>query len=211
VQFTADPNASATPLTGTMTIAGITYTVTEAGAPCSYTLPSSSTTIAAAGTSASFTFTTAAGCTNTALSYSGWITPVTTTYNGAGTAGTVNYTVAPNPAGTNRTGAIQIGNQTYTVTETGAACAFSLNSYGLLFGQAGGSGSVFGSPTAQGCPAVVGTTQPAFLILGTLTGPVTDIYTQPYTVLPYNSAVTAIRRGYITFGGLTYIVKQTSW
>jgi hypothetical protein len=136
---------------------------------------------------------------------------VTTTYNSGGTSGTVNYTVAPNPAGTNRTGAVQIGDQTYTVTETGAACAFSLNSYGAAFGQAGGTGSLFGSPNAQGCSPSVGTTQPAFLVLGTLTGPIADIFTEPYTVLPYYSAVTAIRRGYVTFGGLTYTVKQTSW
>jgi hypothetical protein len=96
------------------------------------------------------------GCTNTAISYSRWITGVTTTYNNGGASATVNYTVAPNPAGTNRTGAVQIGDQTYTVTETGAACALSLNSYGASFGQAGGMGWVFGSPTAQGRMPSVG-------------------------------------------------------
>jgi hypothetical protein len=72
-------------------------------------------------------------------------------------------------------------------------------------------GSLFGSPTAQGCMPSMGTTQPAFLVLGTLTGPISDIFMETFTVLPYTSAVTAIRRGYVTFGGLTFTVKQTSW
>jgi len=211
VQFTAAPNVSAIPQVGTLTIAGITYTVAQAGAPCSYVLPSSNTTVAAAGTSGSFTFMTTVGCTNTALSYTGWITGVTTTYNSDNMSGTVNYTVAANPAGTNRSGAMQIGDQTYTVTETAAACSFSLSSYGAAFGQAGGAGSIIGSQSAQGCTPTVVPIAPAFVSLGGLTGPVSNLFTQAFTVPQFNSAVTAIRRGTITFGGLTFTVKQTSW
>jgi hypothetical protein len=46
VSFVAAPNTGANPLTGTLTIAGLTYTLTQAGAGCSYTLGTSSTNVA---------------------------------------------------------------------------------------------------------------------------------------------------------------------
>jgi hypothetical protein len=95
--------------------------------------------------------------------------------------------------------------------ETGAACAFSLNSYGIALGDAGGSSSVLGSASAQGCTPSVGTSQPTIVTLGNLTGPSGNLFTLPFIVASYNSTVTGIRRMVISFGGQLFTIKQTSW
>jgi hypothetical protein len=211
VSFVALANPTASPRTGTLTIAGLTYTVTQAAAPCSYTLGvASPTTVSSDGvTGETFGFsTTASGCSPAAVSYVGWIT-VGTTFSG--TAGVVTYTVSPNPATTTRVGTIQVGDRTFEVRQSGGACGYSLGSYGGLFGHLGGAGNVFGSPTGLGCIPATGTDQPSFITLDPLIGPVTNIFTQGYQVSPYVSLTISVRRARITFGGQIFTVKQTSW
>jgi hypothetical protein len=210
VTFTALANPTSTVRMGTLTVAGLTYTVTQAAAPCSYTLPITSTSVAAAGASGSFGFsTTTAGCAPAPVSFANWITIVSAPFNG--TSGTVNYSVAANPGTTNRSGTIQVGDRTFSVTQLGGQCGFSLNSYGALFGPNGGSSSVFGSQSALGCTPDTGTDQPSFILLDQLTGPANNIFTLPYVIQPFPSLTRSIRIGRITFGGAIYTVKQTSY
>jgi hypothetical protein len=211
VQFLAQPNTQATARSATLTIAGLTYTVTEAPAACAYSLSSTNVTVASGGATGSFTFSTAAtGCTPAPVSYASWIT-ATPSFNGV--SGSVSFVVDPNPGTLNRVGTIRVGEQNFTVTESGGACGFSLNSYSALIGSLGDTTkTVFGSPSALGCtPAPVGTNQPSFITLGTLFGPTHNIFTQPYTVSPFNSITPALRFGNITFGGQIFVVKQTSY
>jgi hypothetical protein len=210
VQFVAQANTNAAARIGTLTVAGLTYTVTQAGAPCSYTLGASNLTVASTGASTSFTFSTAAtGCAPVAASYSNWITGVTTNFNGV--AGTVSFTADPTPYTTNRVGTIQLGDKTFTVTQSGGTCGYSLSSYGALFGKLGGTGSVIGSPTALGCTPATGTTQPTIITLDSLIGPVNNLFTQDYTVAPFNALNSIVRKGQITFGGVIFTVKQSSY
>ena len=160
--------------------------------------------------SASFAFSTAAtGCAPAAVSYSNWITGVTTSFNG--TAGSVSFTIDPTPYTTNRVGTIQLGDRTFTVTQTGGTCGYSLSSYGALFGKLGGTGSVIGSPTALGCTPATGTTQPTIITLDPLVGPVNNLFTQDYTVAPFDALNSIVRKGQITFGGVIFTVKQSSY
>jgi hypothetical protein len=208
VQFVAQPNTASTPRIGTLTVAGLTYTLTQAAAPCSYTLALTNVSVASTGASDAFSFTGASGCTPVAVSYASWIS-VATSFTG--TSGTVTYSVAPSPFTTNRVGTIHIGEATFTVTQIGAACGYRLHAYGALFSRAGGDGNVFGSPTALGCVPGTGTTQPSMITLGPLTGPITNIFTQGFTVSPFHSLTTGVRIGHITFGGQIFTVKQSSW
>jgi hypothetical protein len=209
VQFVALPNSGATPRSGSLTIAGLTYTVNQAGASCSYSLSATSAPVVSTGTSDSFTFsTTAGGCSPAAVSYASWIT-VTTSFSGI--AGTVNYSVAANPTTVDRSGVIQLGDEIFTVNQLGGACGYSLNAYGALFSQGGGSGTVLGSPTAFGCTPIVGVDLPSIVTLGALTGPVLNIFTQEYTVSPFSSLTVAVRFARISFGGQIFSIKQTSW
>ena len=42
-------------------------------------------------------------------------------------------------------------------------------------------------------------------------GPVSNIFTQDYTVAPFTSLTPTVRKGQITFGGLLFTVKQSSY
>ncbi len=211
VSFTAAPNPNDTPRSGTLTIAGQPYTVTQGAAPCNYVLSGSNTTVASTQTSSSFTFSTAAtGCTTTAVSYSNWLT-VNTNTSPDGMSGSVDFTAAANTSGSTRMGTIQFGGQTFTVSQTGAACAYSLGSYGILLSKNSASGNVLGSPSALGCTPVVGTDSPSIVTLSPLSGPVSNIFTLPYSIANFNSAVTTTRKMLITLGGQIFTVKQTSW
>jgi hypothetical protein len=214
VQFAATANPSATPRSGTLAIAGLSYTVNQAGASCSYAItgPTTSPLLANGGvTGQTFTFSAALpGCTPVPVSYTSWIGIAGSSFDG--TNGTVTYEVQPNPSSTTRTGTIVVGNAVFTIVQAGSPCAFSLNAYGRLFQAAGGSETVLGSPTAVGCPAVVGTDQPSFIQLEPLTGPVLNIFSLPYTVAPFPvSLTTGVRFGRITFGGQIVLIKQYSW
>jgi hypothetical protein len=205
--FVASPNGSAAGRVGTLTVAEQTYTVTQPGAVCAYTLSQYSTTVAYTGATGSFTFSsTTEGCTPSAVSYSGWI-QASTSFSGK--SGTVTFTAAFNPSGSPRSGVIQLSDQIFTITQTASVCAFSLNAYGALFSSAGGGGQVLASPSALGCVPGVGSSPE--ITLGPLSGPVYNIWTQPYTVAPFNSFVTFIRLLYINISGQMFTVKQTSW
>lgn len=209
VDFVAQPNPGPASRTGTLTVAGFTYTVTQNGGTCPYTLSTSAITVAPGGGSGSFGLTApTTGCSPSALSFTGWIT-VSTAFSGKD--GSVRFMVAPNAAGTTRTGVIEVGDQDFTITQTGAPCAFSLFAYGQAFGQAGGDGAAAGPPTALGCTPSVTTNQPGFITLGSLSGPAMDTFTQPYTVAPFISINPFTRFGTINFGGQVYTIKQNSW
>jgi len=211
VNFSAAPNTNTTPRAGTLTIAGLAYTVTQPGAACSYSLGSSGASASSAGDGGSFGFsTTTTGCTPAVASFAGWITASSTF---AGTSGTVTYAVAPNPSSLVRTGTIQVGNRTFAIIQGGTACAFSLDRYGMVFNHLGGSASVLGSPSLDPavCTPVNGTTQPTIVTLGVLTGPLANIFTQPYTVTPFSTLTFGVRFAHIIFGGQIFTVKQTSW
>jgi hypothetical protein len=209
VRFTALANPTATPRMGTLTIAGLTYTVSQAGAPCQYTLPSSNVTVASGAVAGDFDFsTTFAGCTPQAVSYAGWI-DVTTMFDGA--SGQVDFSVEANPSTFNRVGTIRLGEQIFTLTQTGGACGFSLNANSASFGPPGDMRSVLGSPSALGCVPAVGTDQPSFVTLGNLFGPVSNIFTLEFTISPFASLTPTTRFGRITFGGQILSIKQTSY
>jgi hypothetical protein len=103
--------------TGTITIGGQTFTVTQASG-CTYTLNPTSASPGTGGGNASFSVTTANSCTWNATSNAGWITNVSpASGTGTGSAQTINYTVAAN-AGAARTGTITVGTSTFTVNQT---------------------------------------------------------------------------------------------
>ena len=113
VTFSVAPSTVSVQRTGAFTVAGKTFTVTQAVNNCSYVLTPTNTTIAAGGGSGSFTVTTAAGCAWAATSNQTWIKP-----SGSGTgSGTVNFTVAANTGSTSRVGAIAIGTQVFTISQ----------------------------------------------------------------------------------------------
>ena len=122
VNYSVAANGTGSQRVGTVTIAGETFTVTQAAA-CSFAISPTSVTVAAAGTSSTVAVTAGSGCAWTATSNDAWIT-VTSGATGTGD-GTVGHSVAANTAAA-RTGTITIAGQTFTVTQAGGFTDYPL-------------------------------------------------------------------------------------
>ena len=123
VSYTVAANTSSTPRTGTLTIAGVTVTVTQAGA-CNFTVAPTTQNVLARARRTPRRSPRPAGCGWTGASNNTtWIT-VTSGSSGTG-PGTVNYNVAANTSTSPRTGTLTIAGHTVTVTQAGA-CNFTV-------------------------------------------------------------------------------------
>jgi hypothetical protein len=104
--------------TGTITIGGQIFTVTQAGCTITVGTPSN-LSFALGGGNGTVSITATAGCPwATSNNGNTWITVTPASSAGTGAAQTVNYSVAAN-AGVARTGTMTIANQTFTVTQAG--------------------------------------------------------------------------------------------
>jgi hypothetical protein len=138
--------------TATITIAGRTFTVTQAAqlaAPCTYSIaPTNQTVGNGGGAGTAVNVTAGTGCAWTAVSTAPWITGVTP---GSGSGnGTVNFTVAANTNGSNRTGTIIIAGQTFSVAQN-AGCAYTLAPSAQNVGASAGPGSALTITAGNGC------------------------------------------------------------
>ncbi|MEW6127725.1 MAG: BACON domain-containing carbohydrate-binding protein [Acidobacteriota bacterium] len=143
VNYTVASNAGNPSRSGTLTIAGRTFTVNQDGASggCTYTLSPTTATYTASGGAGNFSVTTTAGCNWTAVSNDSWLT-ITSGSSGTG-SGAVNYTVAVNPGTTERQGTITVQGQTFTVTQSGAAsCTYQVSSTYFAFTKPGGARTI---------------------------------------------------------------------
>jgi hypothetical protein len=209
VQWSAQPNTSSSPRSGTLTIAGLTYTVTQAAAACVFNLSATTATVPSGGTSDSFIVSTSTpGCFVVPVPDVNWIT-VSTALNGTSTI--VSYTVAANPSAGSRTGGVRVGGQSLAISQSGAACAFTLTSYSAAFNYLGGSGTITGTANAAGCAPAVSTGNTQMITLGVLSGPVNGTFTLPFTVSAFSSNTPTARTASISFGGQSFLVKQASY
>lgn len=204
VSYTVDANTATTARSGTLTIAGQTFTINQAAAPCAFTISPTSASFAAAGGTGSLSVTTTAGCAWTARSNVAWLT-ITAGASGNGN-GTVSYTVAANTATTSRTGTITAAGKTFTVTQAGAVvCTFTLRTTSASVPAAGGTGTItVTGPTACTWTAV---SNAAFIHI-TAGGSGSGNGTASFRV-DANTA-TVSRRGTITIAGKTFTVNQAA-
>src|SRR6185369_17108907 len=126
VNFAASANTAVTQRVGTLTVAGMTFTVTQAAAACVYAILPVSESVAAGGGTGSVAITTVAGCAWTATADVPWLTLSGATSGSGG--GTVAYAASANTATMPRTGTLTIAGKTFTVTQAAApaACSYSL-------------------------------------------------------------------------------------
>ncbi|MEW6126585.1 MAG: BACON domain-containing carbohydrate-binding protein [Acidobacteriota bacterium] len=189
--------------TGTMTIAGQTFTVTQdAGGSCTYSINPTTQNFVAAGGSSSVTVTTQAGCNWTATSNAAWIT-ITSGSSGTG-SGTVNYSVTAN-SGAQRSGTMTIAGQTFTVTQDAAAsCTYSISPTSASYGSSGGSGSVTVT-TQAGCTWAATSNDGWITITSGSSG--SGSGTVNYSVATNSGAA---RNGTMTIAGQTFSVSQSA-
>ncbi|MFI5142418.1 MAG: BACON domain-containing protein [Thermoanaerobaculales bacterium] len=132
---------------GTITIAGQTFTVNQAALSCSYALSAPNASVPASGGSGSFNVTAGSGCTWTATPSVGWI-HVTSGSSGSG-SGTVGFSVDGN-AGSVRSGTITVSDETFTINQAALVCTYALSASSTSLPASGGSGS-FNVTAGSGC------------------------------------------------------------
>jgi len=201
--YSVAANAGITSRTGSMTIAGKTFTVTQSGVSCTYSITPTSNAIIASGGNGSVSVTALSGCVWTATSNASWIT-ITSGSSGNGN-GTVAYSVAQNTSTSSRTGTLAIAGQTFTITQAG--CTYSISSASQSFTASGGSGTV---NVTSGC-AWTATSNEGWITVnsgssGNGNGTVTYSVTTNKDTL--NSG-TSPRTGTITIAGQTFTVTQS--
>lgn len=191
------------PRTGTLLIAGQTFTVTQAGnGNCTYALTPSSQPFTASGGNGAVGVNAPNGCAWTAASNAAWITIFPGSESGSGNGG-VAFTVSAN-TGSSRTGTMTIAGQTFTVTQTGATCTFSITPTNQSFAANGGTGSV--TVTTQSNCNWTATSNAAWIVItsgisGSSSG------TVAFTVAA-NTASSG-RTGTLTIAGQTFVVTQS--
>ncbi|HJW87015.1 MAG TPA: BACON domain-containing carbohydrate-binding protein [Candidatus Brocadiaceae bacterium] len=115
VVYSVSANTGTSPRTGTMTIAGQTFTVTQDGISCTYSITPTSQTFRASAGIGSVTVTAGSSCSWTAVSNATWIT---VTSGGSGTGnGTVGYSVSANTGTRSRKGTMAIAGKTFTIKQ----------------------------------------------------------------------------------------------
>ena len=119
ISYTVLPNPSSASRTGTLTVAGQTLTVVQAGTTCSFALAQASQAFTASGGTGTATVEAPPGCPWSAQVSSPFVM-ITGGASGAGN-GTVTYTVQANSATAQRTVNLTIAGLPYTVVQSGSS------------------------------------------------------------------------------------------
>ena len=201
VGYSVAANPSTTGRSGSITIGGQTFAVTQAGQTCTYAIAPVSASVPADATTSTVSVDTLAGCNWTATSSASWIS-VTSGASGSGD-GTVGFSVAANTALASRSGALTIGGQTFTVTQGGVVCDSRLSPTSA---SAGASGSQSTVAVTMPAPCAWTASSPVSWITITSGASGQGDGTVGYTIAANTS--TSSRSANLTIAGRTFAVAQ---
>lgn len=197
VTYAAAANSGAQ-RTGTLTIAGQTFTVTQAGG-CTFTVAPNTVTSPATGAGPTrIDVTGAVDCQWTASSPVQWVTLAPS--GGTGT-GVVDLTVAAN-TGPARSSPISIAGRTVTVNQE-SGCTYSINPTSITVPATGASGTGVTVTAGAGC-LWTAVSQVSWIVIPNGQG--SGDGTVQGSVEPNTSG--APRTGTVTIAGLTFTVNQ---
>ena len=199
--FSVAANTGTTARSGALTIAGQTFTVTQANTPCTFTLSATSQSLTGAAGGGTITVTAPSGCAWTSSSSASWLT-VTAGGSGTGT-GTLTFAATANTGQTARTATLTVAGQTVSVTQAGAPCTFTISAASQSFTAAAGTGSLTVTAPA-GCAWT--TTSSAGWLTATAGASGTGPGTVSFSVAANTS--TSSRSAALTIGGQTFTVTQ---
>ena len=117
IGYAVASNSAAAPRTGGITVGSDRIQVTQAAAPCRFSLSRSGDTIGFGGGRLTVDVATLAGCSWNASSSSGWVTIASGQSGNA--SGTVALSVAAN-SGSSRVAVVNVAGETYTVRQDAA-------------------------------------------------------------------------------------------
>jgi hypothetical protein len=199
VAFSVTANTG-TSRTGSITIAGQPFSVTQAGSCLASINPTNQSLPAGAGPGAAVAVTVASGCAWTATTAATWITlanPASGTGNG-----TVNFTVTAN-TGPQRVDTIAIAGQTHTVTQA-SGCTFAIAPTSEHLNRNAQTGTTISVTTTAGCTWTATSNDAWITVLTGASG--TGNGTVTYSVA--NNSTGTNRTGTITIAGRTFTVNQ---
>jgi subtilisin-like proprotein convertase family protein len=199
--YTVSSNSSTSMRTGSMTIAGQPFNVSQEGVSCSYSIDPASDSYGSPGGSGSVDVTAPGGCSWNSASNDSWII-ITSGGNGNGD-GTLYYTVSSNSSTSMRTGSMTIAGQPFNVSQEGVSCSYSIDPASDSYGSPGGSGSV--DVTAPGGCSWNSASNDSWIII-TSGGNGNGDGTLYYTVSSNSSTI--MRTGSMTIAGQPFNVSQ---
>jgi Putative binding domain, N-terminal/Viral BACON domain len=201
LNYSVAANPAMSPRSGTITVAGNTFTVNQAAATCSYSIGSTSQSVGVDGGTGSVTVTAGTNCGWTAASNNTpWLT-VTSGAAGSG-SGSVGFSVTANNLTTTRNGTLTIAGATFTVNQ--AACGYTITPTSQTVAVTGGTGSVTVT-TGTACPWTAVSNAGWVSVTSGATG--TGSGSVGFSATGNISAT--LRSGTITIGGKTFTVNET--
>ena len=207
VVFSVAPNTGAQ-RTGTLSIAGRAFTVTQAGsssptppppASCSYSISPRSDSVPAPGGTGSVDVSTTSACAWTASSNASWIT-FSSGASGTGN-GRVGYLVLPNVGGS-RTGTLTVAGETFTVSQAALSCSSSISPNSQRVEWQAGTGSITVS-TNSACSWSASSNDSWIAVTSGASGTGNGTVTYSYTANAGRD-----RKGTITVAGRTFTLDQ---
>ncbi len=203
VTYSVATNNSSSPRTGTITVAGQTFTVNQdPGANCTFSIsPTSANVSLTAGTGSIAVTASDPSCTRTAVSNSSFIT-ITSGATGTG-SGTVTYSYTTSKVA--RTGTITVAGQTFTLNQSSSPnCSFTISPTSTSVAATGGTGSITVTASGSSCTRTAISNDSFITVTSGATG--TGSGTVTYSVA--NNSSSSPRTGTITVAGQTFTVNQ---
>ena len=186
--------------TGTLTLAGQTFTVTQAAGSGATALPVTAASVGSDASNGSLTVAASAGCNWTANSNVGWLT-VTAGSSGTGPSN-VAYAVASNASNcTARVGTLSVAGELFTVTQAAGVGSFALSATSAQVGGRASTNSLTVVASAD-CTWTATSTNDWITILTGASGSGTGTVTYVLAVAATN------RTGTLTIAGQTFTVAQ---
>jgi uncharacterized repeat protein (TIGR03803 family) len=211
VHYTVASNTSSNAQVGTMTIAGETFTVTEAGTTsssgggCTFTLKASSVVIPAKGGSGTVSVKPEGkDCEWTAVSNDPFIT-ITSGSSGTGN-GTVKFTIPGNTNSTQLIGTMTIAGLNVTIAQVAGGCSYALSPKDEKVKDTGGTGKVAVTPNFTDCDWTA-VSNNGFI---TVTAGASGAGKGTVSYIVATNATTVPLTGSITIGGETFAIDQAA-
>ena len=170
VSYTASANTSTTARTGSISIGGLVYTLTQSGMVCQPVLSANSVSVVSGASAGNVNLSVASACPWSASSNSPWLS--VSNGNGTGNA-SIMYSVQAN-SGSARSGILTIAGQTFTVNQSGTAtttnnCTISLSIVRKLMTASTSAKTVMVSAPA-GCGWTAQSSDPSWLTVSPASG-----------------------------------------
>ena len=152
VTFAVAANTGTSARTGLATVAGNSFSVSQAAAPaaCTYSISPASTTVSDAASTGTITVTTQAGCAWNASTSSNFLT----FQNGTGRSGSgsVTFAITANTGTTTRTAAAMVAGKSFSVSQAGApGCGYSISPGAASVSDAASTGTITVTTTQASC------------------------------------------------------------